>query len=143
MKNICLLVIALSLSINSHAQYAIDKHPLVVQFKEKLLEESRDGKAQSKSYSLPILRERDQTVILVLHFSGTDRYVNLFKKSDYEENKDKPEMLEILRKRTDVKSMPDGQSPMLNLTSLADGEYIIICHTDISYPNINLTLSTK
>ena len=142
MKSLLILISAVCLCSSSYAQYDVERDPLVISFKEELLEKSRDGEKQSKSYNLPIYRKANQTVILKINFSGTGAYVTLYKRKDYEANKDNPNKLEILRKRADAKSIPDGQRPMLDLTWLEDGEYIITCQTDIAYPDIHLIITT-
>jgi hypothetical protein len=142
MKKIFLLAAILLCCVFSNAQYVVEKNPMVITFKEKLFDHSSQERGK-QYYNLPVCKNRNQTVILLLPLKGTTSYATLYKREDYEQNKEKKDVLEYLRKRTDAKSIPDGQPLTLNLTSLEDGEYIVICHTDVVFPPISLSISTK
>jgi len=134
------LILLMQLSLISSAQYVTAKDPIVITINKDSFSFKKDEKIYC---NLPIDRSNKQIVMLLLPILGTNSYATLYKLQDYERNKKNPEVLEYLRKRTDSKSIPDGQPLTLNLTSLEDGEYIAIYHTDIVFAPIKVILSTK
>ena len=122
-------------------QYVVEKSPIVISIEQKVLTDCTEK--VKPCCDLPINRINKQAIILLLPLEGTTSYATLYKSEDYAKNKKKSENLEYLRKKQDAKNIPDGQPLTLNLTSLDDGEYIVVYKTDTLFVLIKIILSTK
>lgn len=137
-----LLLVILRLPVLAQDIFVTEKSPLVISCSHKL-SPIREDSLVLPDYRLSIMRDFNQTVLLLLPAVGTWTYAILYKSKDYEINKNYQDKLEYLREKTDAKSLPDGQPLTLNLTTLKDGEYTVIYHTDLNYPLIKVSLVTR